>query len=243
MSNFISELREAYNYCGTNFRRHVVMSFSTSISIFIVCMILLPLSDLILKTFLSSMLFILCFYLLVTYPYLKYSQHRFLISYYGFLALSDLNVITEFSSLFHACYHLLLADYPIISNLFRKVVVDGIRGEDLFKRLKEVAYIQPSTQFKEGLLSILIDLSPDKSGRLKLNDEAIQIYKNLSSQIEMRFSIIMGVTFFAPILLILFISMYVQTVFEVIVFVAFSIFFLSLVYMVLTRSLSKHKMV
>ena len=243
MNNFVSELRDAYNYCGLWFKRYFITSFLTSFVVFVICMLYFPTSDFLLKTFLSSTLFVLCLYLLVSYPYLKYSQHRFLISSYGFLALSDLKAVAEFSSLFYAFYHLFLSRYPIISEMFRKVIVDGLRGESLVKRLKEVAYTQPSIPFKEGLLSIILNLSQDKGAHSELHDEAIQIYKDLSSQIEMKFSVIMGLAFFAPIVSILFISIYIQTVFEVVALVAFVIFLLSLVHVVLTRSLSRHKMV
>ncbi|MGQ9780829.1 MAG: hypothetical protein ACUVQ8_01035 [Nitrososphaeria archaeon] len=243
MSPSVSELRKAYSYGRINVRGHIFGSLILSLALSSTLTIMFPAEGLALKGFIFSTAFAVSFYFALTYPYLVYSQHRFMISSFGYMALSDLSVITAFSSLFDACYHIYLSRYPIISSMFRDVVISGLRGEDISTSIKKMAYSQPSSSFRDGLISFLFGRRGDGEGSVNIYGEAADIYKSLTSQIETKFSILMGLCFFCPVIAVIFSSLYVHDMFQIVALTSFQVILLSLLYMVLTRSLVKHRMV
>ena len=243
MSLSISELRRAYSYRKIDWKRHIFWLAIASFFFSLIFTFFFPFEDLTLKTFLFLSVYFLVLYLGVTYPYIIYSQHRFIISSYGYLALSDFSLISRFSSIFDACYHVYLSKYPIISDLFREVLVSGIRGEEIVENLNRLSSVQPSESFREGLQSTLVDYRRDKQGLSRTYDDALNIYRNLTAQIETKFSILMGLCFFTPIITLIFLSMYAQGILQIIFLSVFEIFVLSLIYFLLTRSIVKHRIV
>ena len=239
----MSELRKAYFYRKVDVRKHVLVSILFSLTLSLVLALMFPAEGLVLKGFLFSMAFVVLLYFALGYPYLVYSQHRFIISSLGYMVLSDLSIITLFSSLFDACYHVYRSGYPIISSMFRDVVVSGLRGEDVSESIIRLADFQPSSSFKDGLLSVLLGCRTAGDDVVKTYGEAVDIYKSLTSQLETRFSVMMGLFFFSPIVGVIFSSIYIRDLFQVAALTAFLVILQSLIYVLLTRSLVRHRLV
>lgn len=155
--------------------------------------------------------------------------------------MSDLKVITKYSSIYDACLHVHRAKYPIISQMFKKILVYGMRGYDVMEALNSLANLQPSQSFREGLQALLLERGVEKNEFYKTYITTYNSYREITSKIETKFSILMGLCFFTPIVFTIFISMYMKDIQSILIILSTIIFLLSILYLTLTRSLHTHK--
>ncbi len=236
-----NELAKAYRYFGINFRSYILKSMILSLIPSTPVSLYFPSENTFLKLVIFFIILIMCNYLILTVPYLLFSQHDFIISLFGYLILSDLKVITKYSSLYDACLHVYRAKYPIISQMFKKILVSGIRGYDIREALNHLAQSQPSQSFREGLQALLLERGFEKNEFYKTYIITYNSYREMTSKIETKFSILMGLCFFTPIVSTIFISMYIKDIQSILIILSTAIFLLSILYLTLTRSLYIHK--
>ncbi|MCX8188534.1 MAG: hypothetical protein N3F64_02385 [Nitrososphaeria archaeon] len=234
-------LIKAYKYFGINFRNYILWSIILSLTPSTLISIYFPSENTFLKLVMFFTITIICQYLILTIPYLLFSQHDFIISLFGYLILSDLKIITRYSSLYDACLHIYRAKYPIVSQMFKKILVSGIRGYDIKEALNHFALSQPSQSFREGLQKILLERTIEKNEFYRTYITTHNFYREITSKIETKFSILIGLCFFTPIVSTIFISMYVKEVYPILIILSTAIFMLSIIYITLTRSLYLHK--
>jgi len=236
-----NDLIKACEYFGLNFRGYLLLATAISLAPSTLASLYFPVQNGFLKVLLFFTITLLCQYLLLTLPYLLFSRHDFIVSLFGYLILSDLKAVTRYSSLYDACLHVYRARYPIVSEMFKDVLVSGMRGEDLREALNRLAVSQPSRTFREGLQALLLEGEVNRKGFLKTYSSAHDVYRELTSKIETKFSILMGLCFFTPILSTVFASMYFREAYSIILLASTTIFLLSIVYIALTRALYVHR--
>lgn len=236
-----NELTKAYKYFGINFRSYILKSIILSLIPSTLIPLYFPSENSFLKLIMFFTILIMCQYIILTLPYLIFSQQDLIISLFGYLILSDLKVITKYSSLYDACLHIYRAKYPIVSQMFKKILVSGIRGYDIKEALNNLAVSQPSQSFREGLQAFLLEKGFEKNKFYKTYTTVYNSYREITSKIETKFSILMGLCFFTPIVSTIFISMYIKEVYSILIILSTTIFLLSIVYLTLTRSLYMHK--
>jgi len=234
------ELLKAYRYFGINFRNYLLGTTTFSIIASTIISAYFPSSNNFLKLTLFLTIIILCQYLFLTVPYLLFSRHDFIISLFGYIILSDLKLVTKYSSLYNACLHIYRSNYPIVSEMFKKALVFGIRGKNLKEVLNDIAVSQPSQTFREGL-QVLLEKGLRKRELFRTYEEAYDIYRDLTSKIETKFSILMALCFFTPIVATVSVSMYFKEVGPIIIILSITIFLLSIVYLTLARGLHIHR--
>jgi hypothetical protein len=235
------ELLKAYRYFGINFRNYFLGATTFSIIASTIISAYFPSPNNFLKLTLFLTIIILCQYLFLTFPYLLFSRHDFIISLFGYIILSDLKLVTKYSSLYNACLHIYRSNYPIVSEMFKKALVFGIRGKNLKEVLNDIAVSQPSQTFREGL-QVLLEKGLRKRDFFRTYEEAYDIYRDLTSKIETKFSILMALCFFTPIVATVSVSMYFKEVGSIIIILSITIFLLSIVYLALARGLHIHRM-
>jgi len=235
------ELLKAYRYFGINFRNYFLGTTTFSIIASTIISAYFPSPNNFLKLTLFLTIIILCQYLFLTFPYLLFSRHDFIISLFGYIILSDLKLVTKYSSLYNACLHIYRSNYPIVSEMFKKALVFGIRGKNLKEVLNDIAVSQPSQTFREGL-QVLLEKGLRKRDFFRTYEEAYDIYRDLTSKIETKFSILMALCFFTPIVATVSVSMYFKEVGSIIIILSITIFLLSIVYLALARGLHIHRM-
>jgi len=125
--------------------------------------------------------------------------------------------------------------------MFKKALVFGIRGKNLKEVLNDIAVSQPSQTFREGL-QVLLEKGLRKRDFFRTYEEAYDIYRDLTSKIETKFSILMALCFFTPIVATVSVSMYFKEVGSIIIILSITIFLLSIVYLALARGLHIHRM-
>lgn len=236
------ELLKAYRYFGINFRNYILGTTTISLITSTIISTYFPVSDNFLKITLFLTIIILCQYLLLTFPYLMFSGHDFIISLFGYIILSDLKLVTKYSSLYNACLHVYRSNYPIVSEMFKKALILGIMGKNLKEVLNSIAVSQPSQTFREGLQALILEKSLRKKEFFRTYEEAYDIYRDLTSKIETKFSILMALCFFTPIVVTVSVSMYFREVGSMTLILSITIFLLSIVYLTLARGLYVHRM-
>ncbi|MEM0052830.1 MAG: hypothetical protein QXL89_01350 [Nitrososphaeria archaeon] len=236
-----NELSKAYKYFGINFRNYILESIILSLIPPTLITLYFPSENSFLKLIMFFTILIMCQYLILTVPYLIFSQHDLIISLFGYLILSDLKVITKYSSLYEACFYIYRAKYPIVSQMFKKILVSGLRGYDIKEALNHLAVSQPSQSFREGLQAFLLEKGFERNMFYKTYTTTFNSYREMTSKIETKFSVLMGLCFFTPIVSTIFISMYIKETYSILIILSTTIFLLSILYLTLTRSLYMQK--
>jgi pilus assembly protein TadC len=143
----------------------------------------------------------------------KLEVERNTMAKYAGLILQEIYFIVKTGgSIFDALNIISRANYPMVSEKFREILLRIQNGESPEQMILNFAYTQPSDAFRRGLVEFISSYELTEGQAKKMielaEDEARGYLKEYSYQLESRLLIFFGLSFFFPIVVAFALALY-----------------------------------
>lgn len=151
-------------------------------------------------------------YILNFFPEKLRAEQNVIAKYSGLILQEIYFVLRTTKSIFDAIDMISKAEYPIISEKFRKILLKTQNGDDPNRLILNFAESQPSDSFRRGIIEFVTsyDLTDEQAKEIIeiSEDEARGYLKEFSYQLESRLLIFFGLSFFFPLVIAFTLALY-----------------------------------
>lgn len=183
----------------------LLLIFSIIISIVIYAISLIFFNNVIFSIMISISFFYLNFFILTNMISSRILEEKHEVESYGSQVIEDMYFGIKYTSFQDALKTIIRMNYPKISEKIKRILFKIINGEEIEETFKKGIEKIPSETFKKGIIGILYskNISNDVINDFVLlpNIELKSVYKEISSQLEIRITIFLAYSLFSPIIL------------------------------------------
>ncbi|MEM1574753.1 MAG: hypothetical protein QXF09_02035 [Nitrososphaerota archaeon] len=234
--NIPKEVHESSYYLEVDAERltTLLLILSTIISIIIFIIALIFFNNIIFSIMISISFFYLNFFILTNMISSKILEEKYEIESYGSQVIEDMYFGIKYTSFQDALKTIVRMNYPKISEKMKRILFKIINGEEIEEAFKKGIEKIPSETFKKGIIGILYskNISNDVINDFVLlpNIELKSVYKEISSQLEIRITIFLAYSLFSPIILAMSLILFKISIFFFYIYIPFHTLILTIAY-------------